>query len=76
MIDCVFKQLFFNLKVWILLHNIFNLYVSKSFKTILGNALSNAERKRKYRERLSGNKCEEIKKADRARKALKELLKS
>ena len=31
----------------------------------------NAERKRKYRERLSDDKREEIKKADRERKAFK-----
>ena len=33
--------------------------------------MSNAERKRKYRERLSDDKREEIKKANRERKALK-----
>ena len=33
--------------------------------------MSNAERKRKYRERLSDDKREEIKKADRERKTLK-----
>ena len=35
--------------------------------------MSNAERKRKYRERLSDSKREEIKKADRERKALKRV---
>ena len=33
--------------------------------------MSNAERKRKYRERLSDDKREEIKKAERERKTLK-----
>ena len=33
--------------------------------------MSNAERKRKYREKLTDDKHEEIKKADRERKALK-----
>ena len=33
--------------------------------------MSNAERKRKYRERLSDDKREEIKNADRERKTLK-----
>ena len=33
--------------------------------------MSNAERKRKYRERLSDDKREEIKKVNRERKALK-----
>ena len=37
----------------------------------MGKPMSNAERKRKYRERLSDDKHEEIKKADRVRKVLK-----
>ena len=37
----------------------------------MGKPMSNAERKRKYRERLTDDKHEEIKKADRERKALK-----
>ena len=37
----------------------------------MGKPMSNAERKRKYRERLSDDKREEIKKANRERKALK-----
>ena len=37
----------------------------------MGKPMSNAQRKRKYRERLSDDKREEIKKADRERKALK-----
>ena len=37
----------------------------------MGKPMSNAERKRKYRERLSDDKHEEIKKADRVRKLLK-----
>ena len=41
----------------------------------MGKPLSNAERKRKYRERLSNDKREEIKKANRERKALKRATK-
>ena len=37
----------------------------------MGKPMSNAERKRKYRESLSDDKCEEVKKAERERKALK-----
>ena len=37
----------------------------------MGKPMSNAERKRKYREKLTDDKHEEIKKADRQRKALK-----
>ena len=37
----------------------------------MGKPMSNAERKRKYREKLTDDKHEEIKKADRERKALK-----
>ena len=33
--------------------------------------MSNAEKKKKYKERLCDDKCEEIKKADSERKALK-----
>ena len=33
----------------------------------MGKPMSNAERKRKYRESLSDDKCEEVKKADRER---------
>ena len=41
------------------------------FKIQIGKPMSNAERKRKYRERLSDDKREEIKNADRERKTLK-----
>ena len=41
------------------------------FKIQIGKPMSNAERKRKYRERLSDDKREEIKKADRERKTKK-----